>query len=552
MAYQALYNKYRPQTFAEVVGQKSIVQTLKNAIAEDKIAHAYLFCGPRGTGKTTMARLFAKALDCLEGLGEQCLTCQSCKAIASGEHPDVVEIDAASNSSVDSVRQLIDNVSYQPILSRYKVYIIDEVHNMSTPAFNALLKTLEEPPSFVIFILCTTDPQKIIPTILSRVQRFNFSKVSKEDLIFNLKRVLKAEKIDYEEEALESIAALSDGGVRDSLSLLDQLVSYCDGKILSKDVDELFGLLSRKDELSLLSLIEKKDTARVLKLIREKYHSGMNVLRLHDELIDIYKDLLILKTTKDPSLMSRLTKEEATPLLILSNSALRDNIDLLIQKRRDYRYADSLLSHLELTLMSMTEKENYEPTPTPSPRAEEKKTEPSATIESTAVEITSTPKERKVETPEKKKETIHYELSDIVNLMNQASKEERLSVSSQWEKLTELFFDQRRGYKAKALYSAKLRLVSQGVLVLTTKVLSDLEILKDKAEQESLSLLAKEVFQKDYDILAISDEEFKEALNLFRSQGEKKKEKCNIDFGRKKATTGSTAFFQELMQDKED
>ena len=207
MAYQAFYNKYRPQTFEEVVGQKAIVTTLKNAINEDKIAHAYLFCGPRGTGKTTMARLFAKALDCKEGLGHQCNHCDSCEKIIHGQHPDVIEIDAASNSTVDSVRQLIENVSYQPLLSRYKVYIIDEVHNMSDSAFNALLKTIEEPPSFVIFILATTDPQKVLPTILSRVQRFDFSNVRDEDLIKNMKRVLDNEHITYEDDALRLISS---------------------------------------------------------------------------------------------------------------------------------------------------------------------------------------------------------------------------------------------------------------------------------------------------------------------------------------------------------
>ena len=303
MAYQAFYNKYRPQTFDEVVGQKAIVTTLKNAIKEDKIAHAYLFCGPRGTGKTTRARLFAKALNCKEGIGHQCLECDSCKRIATGDQPDVIEIDAASNSTVDSVRQLIDNVSYQPIRSRYKVYIIDEVHNRSNSAFNALLKTLEEPPSFVIFILATTEPQKIIPTILSRVQRFDFSKVSSADLIQNRERILKNENIQYDEEALKLVASLADGGVRDSLSLLDKVVSYSGEKITAKDVDDLLGLLSKDEEIKLLNLIEQRKTEEVFQTIKERYQGGMDINRFRDDRISLYKDKILYCSTKDASLL---------------------------------------------------------------------------------------------------------------------------------------------------------------------------------------------------------------------------------------------------------
>ena len=198
MSYQAFYRTYRPQKFSEVVGQKAVIKTLRNALSENKIAHAYLFCGPRGTGKTTMARLFAKALNCEEGIGHECDVCQNCVAVKTGSHPDVFEIDAASNSGVDSVRDLIDQVRYQPILGRYKVYIIDEVHNMSSSAFNALLKTLEEPPANVVFILATTEPQKVLPTILSRVQRFDFTKVSDEDIISKMSEILEKENVTYE------------------------------------------------------------------------------------------------------------------------------------------------------------------------------------------------------------------------------------------------------------------------------------------------------------------------------------------------------------------
>jgi len=226
MAYKALYNKYRPSTFEEVAGQRSIVRTLKNAIASGKIAHAYLFCGPRGTGKTSMARLFAKALNCEKGIGQQCNACSNCQAINEGNHPDVIEIDAASNNGVDQVRDLIDKVRYAPIKGRYKIYIIDEVHMMSAGAFNALLKTLEEPPEQVIFILATTEPYKVLPTILSRCQRFDFGKIDDQDIREKLIWILDKEKVTYDEKGIDAIVSLADGGMRDALSILDQVLAY--------------------------------------------------------------------------------------------------------------------------------------------------------------------------------------------------------------------------------------------------------------------------------------------------------------------------------------
>ena len=224
MAYKALYRTYRPSTFDEVAGQEHIVKTLKNALATGTLAHAYLFAGPRGTGKTTMAKLLAKALNCDEGIGHQCNKCKNCKAIIDGTHPDVLELDAASNNGVDEIRDLIDKVKYGTILGRYKVYIIDEVHMLSTGAFNALLKTLEEPPEHVIFILATTEPHKILPTILSRCQRYDFTKLSDKDIKNRLKSVLEKEGVTYNEEAIDIIISLADGGMRDALSILDQVL----------------------------------------------------------------------------------------------------------------------------------------------------------------------------------------------------------------------------------------------------------------------------------------------------------------------------------------
>ena len=257
MAYQVLYRTYRPASFSEVVGQEYIVKTLTNAIRTGKIAHAYLFAGPRGTGKTTIAKLFAKAINCENFKEESCDQCRSCKAYLEGNHPDIVELDAASNNGVDDVREIIEHVPYAPLLGKYKVYIIDEVHMLTTQAFNALLKTLEEPPAHVVFILATTDPQKVIPTVLSRCQRYNFSKISLYEIRKRTAEILQREQIPYEDKAVEEIARMAEGGMRDALSLLEQCLSYNPQQLKLEDIEHIFGLTSTKEEVELLLQIHR-------------------------------------------------------------------------------------------------------------------------------------------------------------------------------------------------------------------------------------------------------------------------------------------------------
>ena len=293
---EALYRKYRPSTFADVVGQEHIERTLKNAIEQDKVSHAYLFCGPRGTGKTTTARILAKALMCEKGPTiEPDGTCEECQAIAQGTHPDVYELDAASRTGVENVREeIISRVSYAPTRGTWKVYIIDEVHMLSTAAFNALLKTIEEPPSHVVFILCTTDPQKVPETILSRCQRFDFHRISIESIVARLGAVCAEEGVEFEAEALDLIAHRAEGGMRNALTSLEQLIAYCGGKATLEGAQSLLGSLDNADLSEIVEAIGRRDAAACFNWVAQYVETGADLAQFVHDLAEHVRTLYLM------------------------------------------------------------------------------------------------------------------------------------------------------------------------------------------------------------------------------------------------------------------
>lgn len=355
MAYQALYRKYRPTNFDEVVGQTHIIQTLKNAIVQNRIAHAYLFCGPRGTGKTSIAKIFAKTLNCTNSQDAPCGVCENCKMAANGSHPDIIEIDAASNNGVDEVRNLIDKVKYAPMQGKYKIYIIDEVHMMTSGAFNALLKTIEEPPAHVIFIFATTEPNKVLPTIISRCQRFDFNKVSMHDIKYRLSVVCKNEGIEIDENGLTLIAQLADGGMRDALSILDQCVAYCSSYIDVNDIRKIYGVVTSEDIGKLFYSVYKKDVDSFVKDIQKYSDMGMDIKRLTADFIHMLKDSLILDYSENSTLVSDMNKDMIRKYFKLAPINFRIKcMEELMDTYNKYTYASNALDYLEASLLKIS------------------------------------------------------------------------------------------------------------------------------------------------------------------------------------------------------
>ena len=353
MAYQALYRKWRPQKFDDMVGQTAVTKTLKNAIIHHKTSHAYLFTGPRGTGKTSAAKIFAKAINCLNPQdGEPCNECLLCKGITEGTIGDVIEIDAASNNGVEEIRDIRDKARYAPTQATYKVYIIDEVHMLSTGAFNALLKTLEEPPKNVIFILATTEPHKIPATIISRTQRFDFRRITNDEIIQRLRYILEQEEIAYEEEALSVIARCANGGMRDALSLLDQVISFSDDKVSFEQAIQVSGSLTDDLMIEFVRLLTQQQAQAALLQLQDLLLLGKEASRLIEEWLEFSRDLLVAKQTGDMIGRSEAFVEFAKEV---EEAFLYRFMDALNQTQQEMRFTTKPTISLEVFTIKMAQ-----------------------------------------------------------------------------------------------------------------------------------------------------------------------------------------------------
>jgi DNA polymerase III subunit gamma/tau len=358
MPYLVLARKWRPQVFEDVVGQRPITQTLQNAISQKRVAHAFLFTGARGVGKTSTARILAKALNCEAGPQiNPCNQCPTCHEISSGTSMDVIEIDGASNRGIDEIRELRENVRYTPAKSRHKIYIIDEVHMLTREAFNALLKTLEEPPPHVIFVFATTEPHKIPATILSRCQRYDFKRIPFKEIVGSLKRIVEEEKVQISQGGLFSIAQESEGSLRDAQSLLDQLISYGGKEIRDEDIAEVLGVIDRKILCDTIEAIANRNSERCMEIVERIYHYGYDLQHFCRELLQYFRNLILMKVSQQPEGLMELPKEEFE---LLRKQAERFQFDqlnhlftLLLKGEEEIAQSTFPRIMLEMTLIRM-------------------------------------------------------------------------------------------------------------------------------------------------------------------------------------------------------
>ena len=514
--YQALYRKYRPKTFDEIIGQEVIVKTLKNSIKNNMVSHAYLLAGPRGTGKTSVAKIFAKILNChnLNEL-EPCNECVSCIQVNNNQNIDIIEIDAASNNGVDEIREIRNKITLVPTNSKYKIYIIDEVHMLTNQAFNALLKTLEEPPQHVIFIFATTEPQKIPKTILSRCQRFDYKKVGTDKIVKRLKYISEKENINITNEALFEIAKVSDGGVRDSISLLDQALAYSENEINIDDIHEINGTLTLNEVYDLILNILNQELVEIIKKIEKYDNEGKSIVKITQEIIDVLKDCLLYINA--PELVT-VDKEFYERVKKLRNTSLIYNyikkLSSLLQEMKNVSNS-RLLLEIELIKNSKTNNDEFIDTKESSNKIlKDEKTEKVSAKEEKNIEISN-----EVQYDKNKFEILKKER--IKNSLCKFSQKEREKIKKKIEKLKEYITNEENGNIISLILDGEIKSVSDNYLMFmyNSKLMEE----TFNFNLEKIEMVIDKYLNEKYNVIGINLDDW----NFIKNDYNKNKEQYN-------------------------
>ena len=489
MSYQALYRKYRPSTLKDVIGQDVVIKILENAVINDRVGHAYLFSGPRGIGKTTIAKALAKTVNCLSPEnGCSCEKCTNCKIINSSFCPDIIEIDAASNNGVDEIREIKNKINLVPNELKYKVYIIDEVHMLSIGAFNALLKTLEEPPEHVIFILATTDPQKVPSTIISRCQCYEFHRISNADIIKRLNFICENEKIKIENDVLNKIADLSDGGLRDSIGMLDKLIAYTNDKITLDDFEKVNGIVSNNEKNKFIEYIYNCDALNIIKFIDDIYDNGKNLIIFTQDLLQMCKDKCVDYYVNN-------TSENIEFLLSLSN--MLNNI------MKDIKTSPNVKTILEISLLSFINNNSQKNV---------KK------VENVVKEVDTVEKNISQEIicdSEDKNDSLNQiDFKQIINnCFARANKQEKQMFENKWKLINDYALDNKFGAAASFVSDGKIRVVGENELIISfayeSMVNRGINLI------DLIQNLFEKIYNKQYDIAFITDDEWIKIKNEY-------------------------------------
>ena len=537
MGYKALYRKYRPSKFEDFAGQKQIVEIIQNAIKNEKVAHAYLFCGPRGTGKTSMAKMLAKAVNCTSD-NKPCNMCDNCEQANNNNHSDIIELDAASNNGVDQIRDIIEKSKYLPVSGKYKIYIIDEVHMLSSSAFNALLKTLEEPPVHVIFILATTEPHKVLATIVSRCQKYNFSKVSDNEIIKRMKELLDRENIEYTEPALSIIANLSEGGVRDALSLLEQVIAT--GNSINEEVVTfVFGKRDVNEYIGLILAIVNNDFDNILYITNEIVEKGGDLKKITNDLINVCKASMIYNKTKNPQLIKGIEFEEENLEVIekIDINKLMKIAEIMLECEEKYKFIDNVETLFELSILKATnavnsidERDGNKANAIELNETKEKELiikEDVKVIDEQVKESTDNEKTQK-DVEEIKLKTIcdhiyKYDENELLNFFVGANKQARKEDEEKLSKLPSLLGNMNLARYTNIIKNSKIVASGTNYVVFMDEFEPNVNQINESNTNQMIETMLKEEMEINKKVVAITEQEYVESVKMFKELSQQNK-----------------------------